>query len=472
MSLSRGGRSLWLGAALAAACAAPVLGASLDVTSSYRLEAESYKNLNLDASDHNDHSFMENDARLGVAVRKIALETRGGEESTLDVALTLHALGLSHSTGTLAAPFDRAARYYPSTDLTPFIENAYLRVHNLFGKPVEATFGRQNFRLGGGLLLDDDGAGLTGVTIKGELPWWSMQLEGFVFNDKNPNPNVSSQSSLDLFGFSLALPTDGVWQLNELVERDHTGQTIYGCSFVDVNGATQNCAVSKAVRSFTSARYQLNYGPMVFEGEAAIEKGAATPTGSAIAGGQIVTAPNHITYSGDAEVVRAKWKQHLYKTGEGIARISVAHGSGDRGDTPTRDEAFFPSHGHRFNGLDRDGFGQFFGATPYDAFGGNYSTSTVNGLKQGASGITAVGAGYTPPAYKGVVLDVDYFLFQADRVNGGSRTLGSEWDARLRYNVLDHLALSFSGAWFTAGTASNPARGASKRYAFEAVGRF
>ncbi len=458
--------------ALAAVLAATAHGASLDVTASYRMQAARYQNLNLDQSNRNDHSFIENDARLGVAVRKIALESRGGEESTMDVALTLHALGMSNSTTTLPSPFGRAARYYPSTDLTPFIENAYLRIHNLFGKPIETTIGRQSFRLGSGLLLDDDGAGLTGVTMQGDLPWWGMKLEGFFFDATNPNPNISAPSALDLFGFSLALPTDGVWQLNQLVERDHTTQTVYGCSFVDVNG-TETCTVSKALRSFTSARYQLNYGPMVFDGEAAIEKGAATPTpGPSVAAGQLATAPNHITYSGDAEVVRAKWKQHLYKAGEGIARISVAHGSGDRGDTATRDEAFFPSHGHRFNGLDRDGFGQFFGATPYDAFGGNYSTTTVSGLRQGVSGIWVVGAGYTPPAYKGVVLDIDYFLYQADRVKNGSRTLGGEWDARLRYNVLDHLALSLSGAWFSAGTASNPAKGTSRKYAFEAVGRF
>ena len=444
--------------------AVPSQAANLDVSASYRMRAQSYSNLNLNLDDRNNHSFISNDARLGVAVRKIALETRGAEESTLDVALLLHSLGVAGSTATLATPLNRAERYYPGVDLSPFIENAYLRVHQLLGYPVEATFGRQTFRLGSGLLLDDDGAGLTGVTMRGELPWWGMQLEGFLFNDRNPNPNVTSPNSLDLFGWSLSLPSEGTWQLNQLFERDRALQTVYGCSF-DAGGVAQPCLVSKALRSFTSARYQLNYGPMVFEGEAALEKGAATPTGAE-------PAPNHIAYSGNAQVVRAKWKQHLYKTGEGIARISVARGSGDRAHTRTTDEAFFPSHGHRYNGLDRSGFGEFFGATPYDAFGGNYSTSTASGLRSGSSGIVVVGAGYTPPAYRGVVLDVDYFLFQADRIQQGSRTLGMEWDLRLRYNVLDRFSLSATAAWFTARTASNPTRGSSKKYALEASGRF
>jgi hypothetical protein len=400
-------------------------------------------------------------------VRKIALETRGGEDSTLDLALTLHSLGVSGSSSALTAPFDRAARYYPSTDLSPFIENAYVRVHKIFGKNMDATFGRQTFKLGSGLLLDDDGAGLTGISVKGELPWWGLQLEGFVFNDKNPDPNVAAPNSLDLFGFSLSLPSEGTWQLNQLFERDRASQIVYGCFLRDqTTGIDRDCRISKAVRSFTSLRYQLNYGPMVFEGEAAIQKGAATPSG-------LTPSPNHITYNGNAQVARAKWKQRLYKTGEGIARISVARGSGDTRETPTSDEAFFPSHGHRYSGVERSGFGDFFGATPYDALGGNYtSTTTASGLRHGASGIMVVGAGYTPPAWRGMVLDIDYYLFQAERVITGPRTLGSEWDFRVRYAVLDRFTLALGAAFFGAGTATNPARSAAKKYSLEASGRF
>lgn len=450
---------------LVAALFAPARAANLDVTAAYRMKAQSFSNLDLNLDNRNNHSFIANDARLGVAVRKIALESRGGEESTMDVALQLRAVGISGSTATVTRPFDRAAKYYPSSDLTPFIENAYLRVHNLYGKAITATFGRQTFKLGSGLLLDDDGAGLTGITARGELPWWGLQLEGFIFNDANPNPNISAPNSLDLAGFSLTLPSEGTWQLNQLIERDRATQAVYGCSYLDSTQTRQTCAISRATRSFTSLRYQINYAALVFEGEAALEKGAGTPSGAD-------PLRHHVTYSANAQVVRAKWKQHLYKTGEGIARVSVARGSGDNGSTATTDEAFFPSHGHRFNGLERSGFGEFFGASPYDAYGGNYSTTTASGLREGASGIVVVGVGYTPPAYKGVVLDLDYFLFQADRIREGSRTLGMEWDLKLRYNVLDRFSLTAVAAWFTAGTASNPTRGAAKKYSLEASGRF
>lgn len=447
-----------------AVCGGSAWGANLDVSASYRMRAVSYSNLNLqDAAEFkNNHSFIGNDARLGLAVRKIFLETRNGEDMTMDVGVGLRALGVSGSTNALQAPFDRAANAYPSADLTPFIENAYIRVHNFWGKPVTATFGRQNFRLGSGLLLDDDGAGLSGIAAGGELPFWNMKLTGFAFADRNPR--FGAPNSLALYGLMLELPSEGSWQLNQLFERDRSFQPVFGCTFAGMT--TDNCEVSKAKRSFTSLRYQLHYGDLVFDGEAAVQRGAATPTG-------VNPAPNHITYRGDAQVVRAKWKQRLYKTGEGIARVSLARGSGDDPGTETTDEAFFPSRGHRHNGLERSGFGEFFAATPYDAYGGNYSTSTASGLRQGSSGIVAVGVGYTPPAYRGVILDVDFFLFQADRIrSGASRTLGTEWDLRLRYAVQDTFTIALTSAFFTSGESSVAARTHARKYALEVSGRF
>jgi hypothetical protein len=449
--------------ALALALAAPAArAASLDVNASYGLKALSYENLNLGGT-RNNHSFLENDARLGIAVRKIALqETSGGEETTLDVGVRLRALGVSGSTAAIASPLDRAAAYYPSTDMTPFLENAYLRVDRLWGLPMTATFGRQSFRLGGGLLLDDDGAGLTGAVVRGELPWAGMKAQAFVFQDKDPQ--ASAPNSLALFGLSLDLPTEGTWQVNQLFEHDAANQLVYGCTYAGDPDAA-GCRVSKALRSFSSVRYQISYGPLVFDGEAAMEKGVATPTGAA-------PAPNHITYNGNAQVVRMKWKQSLYHVGEGIARVSVARGTGDDTSTPTRSEAFYPSHGHRYDGLERAGFGDFYGATPYDAYGGNYSTSTKSGLPTGASGLMVVGAGYTPPSYRGFTLDAAYYLYQAERVATGPKTLGMEWDFHLRYPIRDRFALDAGMAYFKSGVTTDPGQSIARKYSFTAVGRF
>lgn len=461
--------------------------ANLDITASYKEKASDYTNLNLNSNAKNDQSFLYSDARLGVAVSKIYLETRGTEDTTMDVGILLHALGVAGSTNTLhSVPFNRVANNYPSTDLAPFIENAYVRVNQLFGKPIQATFGRQTYKLGSGMILDDDGAGLMGVTLRGELPWWNLKAEGFVFQDRNvfygasndPLNSLSGSSALQLYGASLIIPTDGVWTISELVESDKTLQPVFGCTYTDVaTGDKDLCRISKARRSFTDANYKVSYGPLVFDGEAALERGAGTPTN-----GIDLTNPanqplasavgSHVTYNGNAEVIRAKWKQAIYHThSEGIARISFARGSGNAGNG-TSDSAFLPSHGHQFEGLERSGFGDYFGASPYSAFGGNYSTSSVSGLSQGSSGIIVVGAGYTPPSYHGFALDVDYYLLQAERVAKGPRTLGGEWDLRLRYNIQDHFSLATGADFASIGQASNPARGHARKYFFEAQGRF
>ena len=461
--------------ALLAFAAPGARAASLDVTASYDMKAVEYKNLDL-GRDVNNHSFIDNNARLGIAVKKIVLDSRGAEDTTLDLGLLLHAIGVAGSTVAVATPFDRAAAYYPSTNLTPFIENAYVRVNRLWGDPITATFGRQNFRLGSGLLLDDDGAGFTGATVRIEYPWSGLKSVFFLFQDKNPQ--ASAPNSLTLAGFSLDLPTEGTWQLNQLIERDQSSQLVYGCAFngTGPNGAdptqTVGCAVSKAFRSFTSARYQISYGPMVFDGEAAIEKGVATPTG-------LNPAPNHITYNADAEVVKAKWKQSLYHVGEGIARLSLARGSGNRGGTggqSTTDQAFYPTHGHRYDGLERSGFGDFYAATPYDAFGGNYSSTTKSGLPPNTSGIMVVGAGFTTPSFRGFLIDLDGFLYQATRASSGASgfgsTLGNELDVHLRYPIRDQFSLSCGMAYFKAGQISDPNQGISRKYTFEASGHF
>jgi len=461
----------------------PAQAANLDVSAAYKMKAVSYENIGLTGvrEARNNHSFIANDARLGVAVRRIELESRRGEMMTMDVGITLRAIGAAGSTSTvLGAPFDRVAANYPSANFTPFLEQAYLKVSNFLGYPLEATFGRQNYRLGSGLLLDDDGAGLTGITMRGELPWWGMKAEGFVFSDRDSRQAVQGgeDNSLALFGFGVDLPGEGVWQLNQLFERDRSRQQVYGCNYPNAQGGglppTFPCYASKTLKSFTSVRYSLNYGPIVFDGEAAFQKGIATPIGSPTdTNGIKSTPPGRIIYNANAQVVRAKWKQSLPRFGEGIARMSVARGSGDDPATQTRDEAFYPAHGHQFDGLDRSGFGTFFNATPYSAFGGNYgSTTTASGLQEGDSGIVVVGIGYTPPAYKGFVLDVDYYLFQTERSVRGIHTIGGEWDLRLRYNVQDRFGVSVSAAYFKSGKATSGNGATARKYALEAFGRF
>ncbi|MBI4386400.1 MAG: hypothetical protein HY551_03370 [Elusimicrobia bacterium] len=446
-----------IGAGLLAALFFPgAAGAtSLDVNTFYRMRALSYKNLYLDGGS-NDRSFITQNAQLSAFVRNIPVQLGPYPDQTLDVGLSLRGIGVAGSTTALQSPFDSIASHYPNTSFVPYVESAYVKVKQLFGRPIEATFGQQAFTLGSGLLLADDGVGMTGVSMMGGLPFWDMKAGGFIFQPRN---SQAAADSLMVYGLTLELPTEGVWQLNQLVEKDQMSQSV----------TVNNLAVNKVTRQFTSLRYQMSYGPFVFDGEAAIQRGSAGP------GGPSPGNPNgeRIRFDANAQVLKAKWRQRLWRTGgEGIARLSFARGSGDVGATRTTDEAFFPSRGHRFDGLERGGFGDFFGATPYDAFGGK-SSVTASGLPAGLSGIQTVGIGFTPPAYRGIALDLDYFLFQADRNSlGATRTLGQEYDIRLRYNARDRFAIQAGIAFFKAGDAISPTKPSARRITFEVLGRF
>ncbi|HAH06606.1 MAG TPA: hypothetical protein DCM05_08785 [Elusimicrobia bacterium] len=450
---------------LALACAPAARAASFDVATEYRMRPLAYKNLNLNSEISNDQSFISQRARVAFTLKDIGLGEYRGESQSMDMSIRLHAIGVAgSSTPFHAAPFDKIATHYPNTSFSPFIENAFMKVRNLAGFPWETTFGIQTFSLGSGLLLDDDGVGLTGVSAKGKLPWLGMNGQVFLFQARN---SQQGPNDLDVYGFSLDLPSEGTWQLNQLIEKDQATQyaMVNGCASNAAVNPGGECLISKASRYFTSVRYTLNYGPMVFDGEVAMQKGVATPTGPTPAG-------NHITYNGNAQVLKAKWKQPLWSNNQGIVRIVLARGSGDRTDTPTTDEAFFPSQGHRYDGLERTGFGEFFASTPYDAFGGQ-STATANSLQRGASGIVTVGLGVTPPAYRGIVFDIDYFVYRLARNYGANFNLGTEMDFRLRYDVFDRFSLKASLAMFSIGSASNPyTKGSARRYMLEASGKF
>lgn len=110
--------------ALLPALAAASQAANLDVTASYRMKALSYKNLDLNEASPNRKSFIANDARLGVAVKRISLEG-AGEDSSMDLAIVLHALGATGSSTTLKGPPSAASpgaippRTSPPSSRTP-----------------------------------------------------------------------------------------------------------------------------------------------------------------------------------------------------------------------------------------------------------------------------------------------------------------------------------------------------------------
>src|SRR6185437_13881120 len=117
--------------------------------------------------------------------------------------------------------------------------------------------------------------------------------------------------------------------------------------------------------------------------------------------------------------------------------------SGDSGD-PGKDDSFQPDFGHRFDGLERSGFGEFYGATLYDALG---STSNPRGLPPGFSGIRVIGAGATTHPTPLLSIGIDYFVYYAMETAGPSftatssdSTLGTELDVGVGFAYTSYLS--------------------------------
>lgn len=425
--------------------------ANLSLNADYRLRALSYGNLGLTPDKSNSQDFLSHQAQISFLVKNIQLEKHPEGNERMDVGISLRAIGIAGSTQSVKDPFDRIASRYPNTSFLPFVQNAYLQIHNLRGSPWKATIGKQPILLGSGLILSDDGVGFTGILLERSFKRWDLRSKAFYF--KPGAAQVGSEGDLDILGLSLELPTEGLWQFNALLEVDHSTPSFKAGTLV-----------KNSVKEFLSLRYALTMTQFTFDGEAALQRGSADP---------VDPARGKVNFTGSALMAKGTWTQRLGKFGEGSARLVMGLGSGDDPSTPDKDEAFFPSMGKRFDGLERAGFGEFYGATLYDAIGSTIPTS--NGLPQGASGVQVVGFGFTLPPYKNIRADIDYFLFKADQTLTGGRSLGNEWDIRLLYPIKEHFHVKASAAFFKGGSALNPgttSKPSASRFLLEFYGKF
>jgi hypothetical protein len=148
--------------------------------------------------------------------------------------------------------------------------------------------------------------------------------------------------------------------------------------------------------------------------------------------------------------------------------------SGDAGDGG-KDKAFRPSFGHKFDGLERSGFGEFYGATLYDAIP---SSAHPSGLPPGFSGIRVIGAGITAHPTALISVGIDYFVYDAQESAGAAfattssdSALGSELDIGIGFAYTNYLSFRASAAFFSPGEAYDKGDKAN-RFLVEAVGKF
>lgn len=384
----------------------------LDLSSNIDVKASNYTGL-ITGSRRQGQALYSENASLGFIIKDIKLEK--AKDSSMDVGVVLNSIGNGASTDTLAAPqFTEAAARYPNVNGTPFIKAAYIKVYRFLNPGTTLTLGRQAFTLGQGITLADDGLGLPGARIEAEKFWRDLNVEAFFFRPFKDTDYVK------IIGAGIDYPaSDGYWSVSHFWEQDDRAMTEPGHTAQSIS----------RTKKFTNIRYFMNHRQLRFDGEFILQRG-----NSKDAGGKT------IDYGGYAFLIKGLWNQNLGAF-LGPSKMHLAYGksSGNPGPVTGKDKAFTPAFGHRFSGVERDGFGRIAGASLYDII---KTSDTANGLPDGVSGLNIINMGLEL-SYRQLAFFVDFFKFRAaQNMSGGSIQVGNEWDLKAAYKLGERLGLN------------------------------
>lgn len=434
----------------------------LDIGTQYRLRGISFSRADFGAS-RQDYSFYSQRALAHV----------GGRFSpNIEMMTQFQAIGPAGTSGTSATSLaNPSGNRYPNTQFTPWIQGVYLKASQLYDWPVDITIGRQPIRLGDGFILSDDDLGFTGLRLQSRLPWHGLQADAFSFKVAD---SLIGSNDADLFGVQITKPTRNVrYQLSWVLERDDSGSTIFSRPSENISSGTlagTDLTASRMTRHFYDARLEgrlLEGG--FYKGEAALQSGQVARSSATL---------GSVELTGYAFLVSAGLFTRLSKYGPLEIHGTFGMASGDSGK-PNKDSSFRPTHGHRFDGLERSGFGEFYGATLYDVNASSAAAAANStGLPPGFSGMRVIGAGVTTHPTSLVSIGIDYFVFNALETAGpnfpassSDSSLGAELDIGVGFAYTSYLSFRGSAAFFSPGPAYANRNNAT-RFLVEALGRF
>jgi len=401
--------SLFAATALLALLPTAASATKLDLSSNVDIKAANYTGL-LTGNQRRGQAVYTENATLGFIIKNIKLEKT--DNSSMDVGIVLNSVGTGASTNTVtAAQFSDAISRYPNVNGSPFTKEAYIRIYKFLDPRTTATLGRQAFTLGQGITLSDDGLGLPGARVDMEKLVRNVKGEFFYFRPYQGTDYVK------VTGGGVYYPSnEGLWHLYHFWEQDAQPRTEPG-----------HDSVSRT-KKFTGLRYFMSYNQLNFDGEFVMQRGSSEKPAK---GGKVA-------YDGYAFLLKGAWSQEISFFGASRMRMAYGKSSGNSGPVGAKDKAFMPTFGHRFKGIERDGFGEIAGATLYDMI---QTSGTANGLPNGVSGLNIINIGADMP-YKKLILSFDLFKFKAaQNINKTSTQIGSEWDLKAAYPMGDSLRL-------------------------------
>ncbi len=449
--------------------AAAHAGSVLDIGTNYRLRGMSYSNADFGATPNQDFSYYSQRAQAHI----------GGRFSpNIEMMLRLQAIDVVGSSATALSPtVDATAGRYPNTHFTPWVQNAYFKVTRLYDQPVDLTVGRQPMILGDGLILADDDLGLTGLRLQSRLPFYGLSADAFTFK---AGDSISGHADKDIYGLELTKPFRTLRiQTSWVMERDASGSTLYirpSENRWDTNrgfDAATDFRATKITRNFFDIRAEgrlLEGG--FYKAELALQRGSVDRSSATL---------GSVDLGGYAFLVSGGLYTRFSKYGPIEIHGLFGQASGDSGGGT--DSSFRPSFGHRFDGLERSGFGEFYGASLYDAlpsarYNAGASSPTTSGLPPGYSGIRVIGAGLTAHPTALISIGFDYYVYDAQEspgsnfpVTSSESSLGTEMDIGIGFAYTNYLSFRAGASFFSPGKAY-ATRDKAHRYMIEAVGRF
>ncbi|MBL8023853.1 MAG: hypothetical protein JNK54_06185 [Elusimicrobia bacterium] len=389
---------------------------SLNLGLDYTLRGIVIQNNDTDANTSDNLGYYSHQARVSM---------NGWLSKEVEAGLRVQSVNVWGLEGSTRTPTSR----YPSADGSPWIEHIYVRMPNLIGNHVDLTIGRQPLVLGDGMIVSDDGLGFNAIRAKAKFP---RGLGMDLFTAKI-SESLHENKDSDLNGAILSLDQgDNRWELGWIRET-HDSPSTYtlGLSTVTANTIARTFYDVRLFGNLKDAYYKLEM---------------------ALVNGNTRVEDKDIKISGIAEKIELGAQSDTARFGRFGVKALYASGSGDDAGTPDKDESFRPTFAKRWNGLQRAGWGQHYGATLSDAYDSQEPFSpTATGLPSGASGIKTLGFGVFTVQWVKWTGSIDYFTYDSRVKVASENSLGAELDLGIDFRYSGDVIFKLSSATFFPG---------------------
>ncbi|MFH1541197.1 MAG: hypothetical protein ABID79_05040 [Elusimicrobiota bacterium] len=273
---------------------------------------------------------------------------------------------------------------------TPQIENAFIKFSEINNLPVDFIVGRQPLKVGQGVIIDDDGLGFDAIRLKVRLPL-DISTDAFIIKRAElSGDNFTKDKDESL----LAIGS------NWFYKHNYNFSVYY---FIENSSLPLK-------KNFISVRADGKFEEGVDYRAEVIQSGG--------------------DYSGISYLIGATACSKLRRLGKTSVNFEYAVGTGKENKL-----GFAPTYGHKTDGLERSGYGEYFGASMSDFYGG------ISSYKSDGQGVhtTTLGVDFEP--CKDLNIGFDYYiLFSLDypKLTGIESYFGEEVDMSVKYKYAEN----------------------------------